>query len=310
MKKIIGWLCLVVLTFGCSDDNTVLVEEPLNDGTYFHFKVNGTDIPFIQGGQYDLSNRGQVNVGANRIEVFIEYGFNNGSLFGGLHRFDLIFLPDGRLINVEQESTMLTQNGFTIRYKNYYNFPSNYFNVNIISNDIERKRLKATFSGKLYFNQFSFESESIDVEGDFDIIYQAEIPSPEHQIQIAGVQQYCKSKLNGADWVALFESPYGTFTASDPYKIDIQFPISATPTIYNLTPGGSTNYLKFYKFNTITKVFDEYEVTGSVSYTYREFHGANRYSFIGTYSFTAVNPNNSSDIIQVTDGTFRSFKQY
>jgi hypothetical protein len=56
--------------------------------------------------------------------------------------------------------------------------------------------------------------------------------------------------------------------------------------------------------------YDYYIISGQVGYTYREYHGYTYYSFIGTFSFTATNPNNPTDIIQVTNGVFRSYQQF
>ena len=299
-------------SFGCSKDDSsemAIVPTESSDGVYFHLKVNGTEIPFIYGGQYNLVNRGGVSVDGDLIAVNIEYGFNIYNSLG-LNRLGIKFFTNGKFLKAEQESIAVGINNFGIQYKNFYNFPANYFHVNIISIDEINNRIKATFQGKLYANQFNLDSESIDIEGDFDIIHKGSVSTPNYKIEAYGVEQYCKAKINGALWTALWESPNGTFTSEDPYKIDIQFPQVATTGSYNLDSNSTNNYLKFSKYNTLTRVFDDYETKGVVSFSYREFHGASKYSFIGTFSFTAVNRNNPLDIVQVSEGTYRSYKIY
>ena len=56
-----------------------------------------------------------------------------------------------------------------------------------------------------------------------------------------------------------------------------------------------------------------YEFTGRATRVLelaREFSKDHNYSFIGTFSFMAVNPNNSADVIQVTNGEFRSYQHF
>ena len=56
------------------------------------------------------------------------------------------------------------------------------------------------------------------------------------------------------------------------------------PGSFSFDSQSTTNYVKFSKFNPVTLVYDYYNVSGQVGYTYREFHGGSNYSFIGTFS--------------------------
>lgn len=192
-------------------------------------------------------------------------------------------------------------------YNNYINFPSNYFLATDFSIDETNKKIKFKFNGKLYFDQRSLASESRDLQGDVDMMYtdQGDDPFP---IVINNVEQYCRANFNATPWFARFEHTFSSFTDENPYKIEINFANSPTPGSFNFTSASTSNYVRLSKFNTTTLTYDYYNVNGQVAYSYREYHGGTKYSFIGTFSFTAVNPNNAADIIQVNDGVFRSYQ--
>ncbi|MFT3795036.1 hypothetical protein [Flavobacterium sp.] len=129
------------------------------------------------------------------------------------------------------------------------------------------------------------------------------------EFSLNGVPQYCNAKFNTVDWKAWTEPQNSIFTSTDAYRIETHFAVTTTPGSYAINES-SGNYVRFSKFNTATLTYDYYNVTGTIAHSYREFHGAASYSYIGTFNFTAVNPNNPSDVIQVTDGTFRSYQKF
>lgn len=305
MRKIIYLLVLSILIFSCSSDDDSAGNLPESTAN-FRMKVDGTDVPLVEGinfAQIVKYGNGELMLLSVRFGATISNSLGVNSL--GIY-FDKHGIFHSAALNSQSDG----DGGLSLNYKNYFNFPSNYFNFNLISIDETAKKIKGNFSGKLYLNEFNLDSESKDFEIDFDMEYEESTGTSGPQIVVYGVEQYCNTKLNGIDWKAFRESPYGTFTSYDPYKIEIQFPQVATANSFNLSPGNAGNYLKFSKFNTVTRVYDYYDLSGSVAFSYREFHGSSNYSFIGTYSFTAVNPNNPADIIQVTDGNFRSFQHY
>lgn len=303
MKKIKLLLFLLFFISACTKEEIVYVPATTADGTYFNLKVNGTNI--LLKNSYDKAT---LTPNKGNIVLFVDYG--NGSNSPGYNKLYVVFDTSGKFIEAYQESMDISDSNYYIKYKNYRNFPANYFNINIVSFNESEKRLKFSIAGKLYADDANLESEFINLEGDFNMKYEGGMATIPPTFQFGGFDQHCTAKLSGTAWTALRELSQGEFTAEDPYKIEIKFPLAAGIGIYNLSPSGSSNYLRFAKFNTTTKVFDYYDVTGVVNQTYREFHGGGIYTFFGTFSFTASNPNNPSDVIQVTDGDFASYLHY
>ena len=234
----------------------------------------------------------------------VKYGFNASS--PELNTLKIYFDKNGGTISAQQMSTGTSGN---FEYDNYENFPSNYFNINIVSLDETNKKIKLNFTGKLYLNKLNLNSEAIDMSGDLTIDYSIG-ENANYGITLNGIEQYCSAKFNNNPWKARSENYDSQFTAPDAYKIETHFASNALPGSYNFTPSSTDNYIRFSKFNAVTLTYDYYNVTGVIEHSYREFHGLTQYSFIGTFNFTAVNPNDSTDVIQVTDGSFRSYQQY
>lgn len=301
MKRIIPFFFgLVLFCSGCSgnddSDNDIL---PQSDALYFHFDENGTLLSLYP--EMALNHNGIQRTG----DVFyIIAGFGYGHDSEQQHRLTIMFDKTGALLSAVQESQSEEYGSYD--YYNYKNFPSHYFNINIISIDEANKRIKLTFSGTLFTNELDMGSESVDLSGELYQNYTDLGPT----VGIGIAQHYCNAKINGADWAAYFEEPNSTFSAADPYRIQVHFGIDAAPNSYNFNSDSTENYVKFSKFNTVTLMWDYYNVSGVVAPSYREFHGGSTYSFIGTFNFVATNPNDASDVIHVADGTFRSFQVY
>lgn len=311
MKKIIAFLLFsILLCSSCANDTasspvTNPVNQPIQTNSeYFRINVGGIQLPLAIRNSSELNSGYMIKDSDDlyHLSAIIGFGFYSDQN----HRLEIIFDKNGKIIKAEQVS----QDFFgTLEYKNYQNFPSNYFQINVVSLDEANMRIKLTFTGNLYLNSLDFNSEALTISGDLDMKYTMN-QGASIGILVNGIEQYCSANFNNVLWKARCENQYSAFTAPDPYKLEIHFASSATIGSYNFNPTSSDNYVKFSKFNTLTLSYDYYNTTGIVSYTYREFHGASKYSFIGTFNFTAVNPNNSSDIIQVTDGKFRSYQQY
>jgi hypothetical protein len=303
MRKIILMLFMGILVLGCSSNE--------DDGgntltpTHVDFKLN------IDGVEINYPNNNPVNSfyrlyknGENFI-VEATYGqFGNGD---ATFSFVMKFSSAGKFIMGSLEFNSL--NFGQPKYSNFIYFPSHYVQVSDFSFDEVNKKIKFKFDGNLYINNQSITSESRNVKGEIDMVYIDGDDDP-YPIVINNVEQYCRANINSAPWAARFERSYSSFTDEDAYKVEINFANSPTPASYNFTSVSTSDYVKFSKFNPSTLVYDYYNVNGQVAYSYREFHGGGRYSFIGTFSFTAVNPNNPADVIQVTDGVFRSYQQF
>lgn len=200
-------------------------------------------------------------------------------------------------------------NYYNPRYNNFIDFTSNFFNCTLLELDEVNKRVKINFDGKLYENKNSLTSDSRHLSGQLNLPY-TDNGNQSDPLVVNGIEQYCRVNINSAPWFARFENSYSAFTDEGAYKIETHFVNSPTPGNYNFNSSSTDNYVKFSKYNPITMTYDYYNITGQVGYTYREYHGSTYYSFIGTFSFTATNPNNPADIIQVTNGVFRSYQQF
>lgn len=302
MKKILLLLfSLVFLCSGCSSND----DSSMANAEYFKFNVEDVELTVDPTGNTQLYyNSATITQNADVFLLQVDYGFTISSEHS--HVLKIYFDKNGGTIKVEQNSSGLLQ---YYDYYNYENFPSNYFTVNIVSLDEVNKKIKLNFSGKLYLNKTNLNSESVDMSGDLYMSYRS-FENPNYGITVNGIEQYCTANINSNVWTARKESPYSQFTSTDAYKIEPHFASNTIPGTYNFTPASTDNYVRFSKFNTATLTYDQYNVTGVVAHSYREFHGLTRYSFIGSFNFTAVNPNNPSDVIQVTEGTFRSYQQY
>jgi len=89
---------------------------------------------------------------------------------------------------------------------------------------------------------------------------------------------------------------------------------SSTIGTFNFTPSTATNMIQLAKFDTTTKQFVNYNCSGTLHILQKEypFYGQGNNTFIlkGTYTVTASNPNNSNEVIQVTDGDFKLLYTY
>ena len=286
---------------GCSSDPIV---QPVIPENYVYLSVNDTKV-FSTDDQENLFVLTPAYIYFDVIFVNIHYG-KVGYIWNDLN---LYISKEGKLIKAELQSRTAEMD---VRYNNYKNFPLNYFAISDFEMDEATSRIKFKLDGKLYLDSNNLNSESVNLKGEFNTIYEKNLGVIRSYFfdNYSGLPQYCNAKINDELWTARFEATYGVFTSSDPYKFEIYFDQNVIPGSYDFNTGSTAAFIKFAKFNTTTLVFDYYEVEGIVSHSYREFHGANRYSFVGTYSFTATNPNNPSDVIQVTDGNFTSFQQY
>lgn len=301
MKKSILILFFGIFILGCSSnegDNTLLA-------TPVDFKL------IIDGVEIDYPNTDGGTSGANAYKKgdVISVIASHGNLSTADSNFYMVlkFTKGGKFL-----TGYLVFNSYSSgnpMYASFYNFPSHYIQTTDFSLDEVQKKIKLKFDGNLYSDNQSLSSEARNIQGEVDMVYIDDGDEP-YPLVINNIEQYCRANLNSTPWVAKFEDPYSSFTNEDDYKIEINFDNTPTPATYNFTSASTSNYVRLSKFNTVTVTYDYYNVTGVVAYSYREFHGGARYSFIGTFSFTAVNPNNASDVIQVTDGVFRSYQQF
>lgn len=303
MKNSILILIIGFFIASCTSSNNDSTNNNSITQDRFNLEIDGVNLglPTSQDVNYLISvfKKGDI------IQLGVYNGdFNNTDSALSL---SLNFSKNGKFIS----GTLFfnSHNYYNPRYNNFIDFTSNFFNCTLLELDEVNKRVKINFNGKLYENKNSINSDSRQLSGQLNLPY-TDNGSQSDPLVVNGIEQYCRANINSVPWFARFENSYSAFTDEGAYKIETHFVNSPTPGNYNFTTSTTDNYVKFSKYNPITMTYDYYNITGQVGYTYREYHGSTYYSFIGTFSFTATNPNNPADIIQVTNGVFRSYQQF
>lgn len=217
--------------------------------------------------------------------------------------FSISFDVDGHFGYIEMLSNPGHPNN-TQYFRSMRAFSSHYVNFDLISVDEQNKRVKGSFSGYVYHNPFDSTSEATFVSGFFDLLYSDNIPS----ILNYGVS----AKLDGNEWnytdwhSSQSSQPFyysDHYVSDGPYKIMVDYGASTTTGIYNFNPVDASPKVRLSKYNLGTGAYIDYLCTGTMDITNRE--GS---LFTGIFSFTAVNPQNPSEVISVTDGHFRTLK--
>lgn len=194
-------------------------------------------------------------------------------------------------------------------YYNYQHYKSNYFTFNLVSINESNKRVKIDYSGTLYEDETDLNSNSITVSGSFDVNYIVQTPA------ISGLGVTCK--IGGSNWYATdgytnngigFDDFILRELSDDQNMISLGFnSVNNGPGTYIFTSSTNTNFAHLSKFNTTTLEYVDYNCVGSIVVTSKTSAGFIGYFIEGTYSFTATNPTNSSDVIQVTNGVFKEY---
>lgn len=289
---------------GCSSNNDNQSQN------YFLLNINGTEVSVKpQDDDYDFGYKIIKKGDVFKLTVF--HGESHETF-----ELDFLFTIDGNLISAKNE-TNSNQNGYAVYY-NYRNFPSNYFDIQILSINEVSKQIKLKLNGNLYLGAYyNLNTESIHIEADinaeFQIIETANVNYLiySHFSENSPLRDYfCSAKFNGVPWFARHQFLPGSLTNESPYKIDLNFDFNALPNDYPFNSASLNNCIKFSKFNTNTLSYDFYNVDGVLSYSYREFHGAGGYSYDGTFNIIATNPNDPADVINVSDGFFTCFQQF
>lgn len=303
MKKSILIFIIGIFISSCTSSNNELPNNDSNNPDRSSIIIDGVDfgLPSSQNQNY----RVVVSKKADIISLSVTNGDLNNT--DSMLNMGLNFTKNGKFLS----GTLFfnSYNFFNPRYFNFIDFPSNFFNCTLLQLDEVNNRIKLNFDGKLYQNKNLITSDSRQISGQLNLPY-INNGTQADPLVYNGIEQYCTANINSSSWFARFENSYSAFTDEGPYKIETHFVNSPTPGNYNFNTSSTSNYLRFSKYNPITMAYDYYNVNGQVGYTYREYHGYTNYSFIGTFSFTATNPNNPADIIQVTNGVFRSYQQF
>jgi len=190
------------------------------------------------------------------------------------------------------------------------NYSSHYINFKITAIDEVNKRIKGTLSGNIYHDPFNKNSESKYVVVNFDCNYLDVIPVVKNLKN--------QTKINGIDWNSTYKyttaGAFGNnnnitqhYVSDNEYEIMVNYNLqNISLGTYNYTVTATTNNIKLAKYDVVTGTNVTYNSLGTLNIVQKE----NQFILSGNYSFTAVNPNNSNDIIQVTDGLFKLVHRY
>ncbi|MFT3795035.1 hypothetical protein [Flavobacterium sp.] len=147
MRKIFTVMALALLFSGCSsDDNepTIIFNTlpPVQPDEHFHLTVNGTQVDLNNLNMNDM-RFGSISRNSDSYAIFAKCGIGDSPESTEISlRFDL----NGKLVSATQKSVRLADQVTRIYYyRNYKNFPSNYFNISIVSVDEVNKKIKLTF---------------------------------------------------------------------------------------------------------------------------------------------------------------------
>ncbi|MFY7666219.1 hypothetical protein [Flavobacterium sp.] len=289
MRKMIT---LILLTFiSCSSD--------LDQSDSFKITLDG----FTS----DLENKDtdnefyEVTVSPN----FVRLTCSLGGVYG--NNLELLFTRKGEFVRGNLFFNGYGDGNYT--FKNYRYFASNFFICEIIEINENTGKINMRFSGNLYENDLDLNSYSRAISGEITVSFLTS-EDPILALQFQGTEQYCDCSINGEVWRPLYTTPMSTFWNEGPYEIKVSIAKLAPIGTHEIGSYNGQNNVSVRKFNPQTLTYEEFVVQGTVSYSYREFHGARFYSNIGTFSLNGVNSSNPQETIVIPDGVFRNYQQY
>jgi hypothetical protein len=180
------------------------------------------------------------------------------------------------------------------------NFTSNTFIFTLENLDTNNKTVQVKYSGKVFENEYDYESEYINVSGSFKVSYTEITP------EIQGLGTF--AKIDGKDWHGLVmhstvenQQTKILYAENDgKYTIGITFP-DYEPKVGNFAFSSNSfaNRISFQEYDVVTHEYIDYNVSGTVNYT-----TLNDYFVEGTFSLTATHPVTKSKIV-ISNGTFK-----
>lgn len=285
-KAIICTMVLLAFSFiSCSSDSNSAA-PPVNDT--FKIAVNGVDY----SGDNNYSGITTKTEDTFLIETSSSYG-----------KLSLSFTATGKLgfftIDRHTGDPSIT----SLFYTSYFRTADN-FTFYLISVDESNKRIKGSYSGYVYANPRNTNSEKKFITGDFDLKYEDNIPG------IFGLSN--KAQINGIDWLS--DNRYTELGAGGIYTNVAQHDFNGseyeiiitinhqvlTVGTYTFSGSDSTPKVELVKYDPGMATTILYHSTGTLNVT-----KINNGIVYANYSFTAVNPLNSSDVTTVTNGEIK-----
>lgn len=293
MKPVSFLLCLCFLFFSsCSNDDSdnQSVEQPSNNNNnnIAEVNINGelvTNNYFVDKKFYKVEDEFYIIDG---LEINKLISFNKNGEFGS---FSWNFF-----------------NNQTNTYKVFYSYnpySSHFFRLNIEEIDEVNKKIKINFNGEMYGDPNSLQSEGKYVNGRIVADYIDVIPA------VFGLKN--TAKINGQNWTRTNSVQENGVSATiqneyndKEYRIRIFYRIGITSVgTYNFTSTDQINKVEISKYDLITNSYINYNCTGQL-----KILNIFQTQIKGEYSFTGVNPNNSADVVTVTNGEFKIISVY
>lgn len=215
----------------------------------------------------------------------------------------LSFKADGSFGIFETE--YIFPGGRQAEFSSVIPFSDNYMDFYVVV-DEQQRRVKGGFSGYVYGDPFDINSEEAFINGEFDMPY---------AVTQSAVRDYgVSAKLNGEPWEyanwqsAAFINPTtqkSEYFGSDPYKITIIYNRAITPGTYSFSASDPSTCIRLSKYDTNTHSYLDYQCSGSF-----DLNSVEDLLYSGTFQLNAVNPENPGEVIQVTDGHFKTLYTY
>ena len=297
--KILGVLALFLLigfTSSCSSDSdSNAAGENLYPG--FKLKINGEVL------QLGLPTPESAFNGYPTMSLRNDI-FNIKIVLGGITQIlNINFTKDGKFVSSHFSN-------YPANYESFPHYTSHYYNFHLDSVDEVNMKAKGSFAGRIYLlnNGVVYpDSEPMDIEVEFDLNYYDD-SSPFISTPIL------KAQLDGVEWKPFRKIPHGVIN-DGPYVFKMIFPnVGATPAgSYTFDSASTVNRIEIGKYNPATWQYDYYQTTGTMNISEVSLTGGfgnQYYLYKGTFSFTAVNPDNPSDVHQITGGQFNWSQNY
>lgn len=278
MKKIklLSFLFLSILITSCSSDGDSGDSTPISS-----FTLNGTNVALTSATALRVENTLAIVAHASDGSS-MDLSFDKFGNLGEIRYFDAEFNSK----------------------ENFQHFKANYFTFNLISINETQKKVQVSFSGNLYEERDDLNSASITVSGSFDLPYTEQTPI------VSDLGLTCK--IAGTDWynVEIWDNGWWSvdrkFISDDEYMIIMKFTDeSIQPGNYNFTTS-SENGIQLAKYDTETNTYTEYNAVGTLTISSNSEFSPLINLVEGTFSFTATNPSDPTDQIQVTNGSFKT----
>jgi hypothetical protein len=199
-------------------------------------------------------------------------------------------------------------------FESFVHNSGNYFNFQLESYDVVNNTVKGNYSGRVYSDKTNLNSNFKNIEGSFFV----KITQADGTIGKPNV----KSKFNGIQWhptnsiivpnneINAQDATYGVLS-DDAYKIVIGLKRYEPIANHQFNNSNTDFFVKLAKFNNNTMAYDYFESSsGNITITAKEAVSPISVNFKGTFSFTATNPLNPTEIISITEGSFEKVFYY